>query len=252
MGKPGEPDSGRGVNEALDVINTLALHDIHSCVVGAKALVYYGAHRVPMCWDICVPTASFDAAKTLLTRAPLSQKYDLWHHTTPTLGSLAHTYPHFTLKGINFYFILTPSSDCNIACEPAQFDRSPRGVPYPRLELFAQSLLDTQQYADLADLVDGMDLEESWGEQHLRFKVTPLLVEYIRGKNERITASYEGIGINPVPARLSETPKLRERWRRIVGTKARRINDELPRERHLTRFRKVGSPDPREITDREV
>lgn len=48
LGKPGEAHCGRGVNEALAVMSALGAHDIPSCVVGAKALVYYGAHRVPM------------------------------------------------------------------------------------------------------------------------------------------------------------------------------------------------------------
>jgi hypothetical protein len=48
LGKPGELEYGRGVTQTLDVINMLAVHGIPSCVVGAFALVYYGAHRVPM------------------------------------------------------------------------------------------------------------------------------------------------------------------------------------------------------------
>lgn len=203
-----------------------------------------------------MPTASFDTAKTLFTTPPLSEKYDLWHPVLPTAGSLAHTYPRFTLKGINFFFILTPSFECNIACRPEDFERSPRGVPYPKLEVFAQSLIDTQQWADLADLVDGMDLCEIFGEWNLLFtvneEVNPEVVEYIREKNARITAAFEGTGMSPVLARLSERPKPWELWMRILRNKTRRINEELPRERYLTRFRKVDSPDPREIPDREV
>jgi hypothetical protein len=48
LGKAGEADCGRGVDEALDVINAVESSGIPCCVVGAKALVYYGAHRVPM------------------------------------------------------------------------------------------------------------------------------------------------------------------------------------------------------------
>jgi hypothetical protein len=46
-GKPGEIICGRGVDEALDVIQELEKAGIPCCVTGAKALVYYGAHRVP-------------------------------------------------------------------------------------------------------------------------------------------------------------------------------------------------------------
>ena len=48
LGKPGDADCGRGVKEILDVIGALEGHDIPCCVVGTKALVYYGAHRVPL------------------------------------------------------------------------------------------------------------------------------------------------------------------------------------------------------------
>ena len=48
LGKPGDADCGRGVAEALDVITTMEGLGIPCCVVGAKALIYYGAHGVPM------------------------------------------------------------------------------------------------------------------------------------------------------------------------------------------------------------
>lgn len=48
LGKPGAADCGRGVDEMLGVINALESHGIPCCVAGTKALVYYGAHRVPM------------------------------------------------------------------------------------------------------------------------------------------------------------------------------------------------------------
>ncbi len=129
---------------------------------------------------------------------------------------------------------------------------SPRGVPYLHLDDFAQSLLETQQYADLADLVDGMDLHQLYGELTLGFWITPGLAEYYKEKNKRIMAAFKGTGMSPVLARLNENPKLWDRWLRIVNTKEKRINDELPREMYLTRFRKVGSLDPRQIPDREV
>ena len=48
LGKPGDASCGRGVAETLAVIAALEGHSIPCCVVGTKALVYYGAHRVPM------------------------------------------------------------------------------------------------------------------------------------------------------------------------------------------------------------
>ncbi|KAK0744601.1 hypothetical protein B0T21DRAFT_281441 [Apiosordaria backusii] len=253
LGKPDDADCGRGLNETLDVIAALEGVGIHSCVVGTKALVYYGAHRVPMNWEICVPTDSYERAITLLTSPPLNEKYEVWHRVVPGPKTLMHTYPRFTLKGVNFFFILLPAFECLLSPSPDQCERSTSGIPYPKLELFAQSLLDLQQYADLEDLVDGMDLDEAWGETHLQLDKPPP-VEHIREKNDMIARSLpedmrEAVSL----ALLSERPRpSRDVWQRIVSTKHRRINDELPRHRYLTRFRKVGSKDPRERKERQV
>ena len=60
-----------------------------------------------------------------------------------------------------------PARDCHIPCAPHYFERSRSGLPYPRLEVFAQSLIDTKSLCDLEDLIDGMDLTEKWGQDHL-------------------------------------------------------------------------------------
>jgi hypothetical protein len=47
------------------------------------------------------------------------------------------------------------------------FERSTTGLPYPKLEIFAQSLLDTCNAVALADFIDGMDLSEECGAEHI-------------------------------------------------------------------------------------
>ena len=170
----------------------------------------------------------------------------------PVPGLLIHTYPRFTLKGVNFFFMLLPEFDCLLSPTPDQCEHSASGIPYPQLASLAQSLLDLQQYSDLADLVDGMDLDEAWGEAHLQLDKPPP-VEYIREKNDTIARSLpDSLAPAAVLALLSERPRLpRDVWLRTVTTKHRRINDELPRHRYLTRFRKVGSRDPREDKERQ-
>jgi hypothetical protein len=71
----------------------------------------------------------------------------------------SHTYLHFTLKGINLFFILLPTFDYLIDYRPERCKPSPSGIPYPKLEHPTHALLDTQQYTKLANPVDGMDLE---------------------------------------------------------------------------------------------
>ncbi len=147
-----------------------------------------------------------------------------------------------------------PAFECLLSPSPDQCEKSASGIPYPKLELFAQSLLNLQQYADLNDLVDGMDLDEAWGETHLLQLDKPAPVEYIREKNDMIASSLpESKKSVAFLCLLSERPRpARDEWLRIVRTKHQRINDELPRHRYLTRFRKVGSRDPRENKNREV
>ncbi|KAK4649968.1 hypothetical protein QC762_300980 [Podospora pseudocomata] len=253
LGKPDDADCGRGVQETLDVIAALESSGIPCCVVDTKALVYYGARRIPMNWEICVPTESLDGAITLLTSPPLNEKYEVWHRVLPRPQTLMHTYPRFTLKGVNFFFIIVPEFECLLSPSPDQCERSVSGIPYPKLELFAQSLIDLQQYADLDDLVDGMNLEEEWGETNLELDKPPPL-EHIREKNDMIARSLpeDMRDVTPLALLSERTRPARDAWRRSVSTKNRRINDELPRHRYLTRFRKVGSKGPRENTDREV
>ncbi len=99
--------------------------------------------------------------------------------------------------------------ECRVDCSPDQYKRNPSGIPYPKPEHLAQSLLDTQHYTDLTDLVDGMDLDDAWGETYLQLDGPPP-IEYIRDKNERIACSLPAsMKAGTVFALLSETPGAR-------------------------------------------
>lgn len=118
------------------------------------------------------------------------------------------------------------------------------GLPYPTLEMFAQSLLDTNDMVALTDLVDGMDLTEQWGSEYLKLDAENDLAWTLR-KNEKIRAS---IPFSPYSCLMELGAKpvnLRESWNTIVHTKTRRLGAELPEEYFATRFRARGSPDPR-------
>ncbi|KAE8151180.1 hypothetical protein BDV25DRAFT_153037 [Aspergillus avenaceus] len=163
-------------------------------------------------------------------------------------GSLIHTFPRFKIRGVYLYFHIVPADDCLF--NMYEVDHSPSGLPYPKLESFAQSLLDTQRRVELEDLIDGMDLTEEWGEEHLNLDKTTD-VAYAKQKNEKVLASVPP-GENPmtysgVPAR--PTP-LREIWQYHVRGKQRRISLELPVEYFATRFHAYGRGDPRLDTTR--
>lgn len=109
-----------------------------------------------------MPTDCLEKVSSLLKGEPYIQKYEACEHERPQVHSLLHTFPRFKLKDVNLWFDLIPSEDCHLVCEALNFERSTTGLPYPKLEIFAQSLLDTYNAVALADLIDGMDLSEEW------------------------------------------------------------------------------------------
>ncbi|KAB8209896.1 hypothetical protein BDV34DRAFT_210038 [Aspergillus parasiticus] len=206
FGLPGEvaPEGG-GIPDIRKVTRISKDAGIPCCMTGASALVWFGAGRVRWDSEICVPTEKMNQAVQLLN-----------------------------LRSIALRFQIHPSDDSysNIY----DVDRSPSGLPYPKLESFAQSLLDTQRRSDLSDLVDGMNLN----------------VAYAKQQNEKMAASaapgedpldYHGVPTHPTP--------LREIWQEIVRGEQKRIGIELPTEYFATRFFAHGQGDPRLDTTRD-
>ncbi|KAL2135315.1 hypothetical protein VTI74DRAFT_8968 [Chaetomium olivicolor] len=243
--EPDDRNSGRGVSEVLQVMRTLEVRGIPSCVTGARALVYYGAAKVPQDWEVAVPDELFDDAKTLFIGNP---EYKMLEPPMPQPKSLIHTYPLFRLQGASFTFMLVPVSEPSVDCDAAKCERSHNGIPYPQLQHLAQGLLDGQRYADLEDLVDGMDLDEAWGEENLQLDRVPR--EYINRRNKMIRAALPGLP--GLVALLSTAPDARRAWTCAVQRKRSRMVPKYPEERYSTRFRLIGSSDPRLDRSREV
>ncbi|KAJ8111896.1 hypothetical protein OPT61_g5608 [Boeremia exigua] len=192
-------------------------------------------------WEVCVPTEKLREASALMESIGT---YEVYPSRPPDLWSLFHTFPRFKLVGKALAFTLIPSEDAHIDCVPSNIERSRMGLPYPTLEIFAQSLLDTNNMVALTDLIDGMNLTEQWGSEHLKLDGKNDSA-WIQQKNERIRASvpltpdsclYE-LGISPI--------NLRDTWNTTVQTKERRTGAELGVEYWATRFRYRGSEDPR-------
>lgn len=103
------------------------------------------------------------------------------------------------------------------------------------------------------DFVDGMNLEEEWGEINLEFDKL-LLFEYIWEKNDMIVCFLlEDMCDVILFVLLSERMRLVwDVWWCSVSMKYWRINDELLRYRYLMRFWKVGLKDLCENIDWEV
>ncbi|ERF72001.1 hypothetical protein EPUS_09367 [Endocarpon pusillum Z07020] len=86
---------------------------------------------------------------------------------------MEHQYPRFKFVGLALFFILMTSQAWrHLPCTPENIEYSHTGLPYPKLDIFAQSLLDTWTLVDLDHLVDGMNLTLEWGEANLNLDGT--------------------------------------------------------------------------------
>lgn len=192
-------------------------------------------------WTICVPTEQLSAASSVLQS---QSTHELCAPRIPYPERLLHTFPLFKLKGFVAWVQLVPSSDCHFECTPSNFERSHKGLPYARLDIFAQSLLDTYDLVDLVDLVDGMDLSPEWGIENLQLDGT-VDVAWAEKKNEAIRSSVP-LTDSSCLLEVNTWPwSRRETWEGIVGSKQSRIGPEIPTEFWATRFRPKGDRDPR-------
>ncbi|EFR03322.1 hypothetical protein MGYG_06319 [Nannizzia gypsea CBS 118893] len=219
VGNPG--DARPSPEQISTVVSILIEAGICCCFVEEWAL-YFGTSRLPNSHsDILEPCGP------LPLRAP---------------DSLNHKYPRFKPIGRTDFWLLLPASYCHIVCVPENLEWSKGNLPYPKLQVYVQSLIDTKNLGDLEDLVDGMDLSEEWGEQNLSLEghadsnwsencIEALIAD---GTEEMF------IFIDPSP-----TPQ-REIWQKCVRNKQRRLGWKYSPEIYATRYRRHGSKDPRE------
>ncbi|KAL2071338.1 hypothetical protein VTL71DRAFT_12573 [Oculimacula yallundae] len=247
-GLPGDvyPPSGpHGVLEILEVIKILQKHDIPCCCVEISALKYYGAPRVRHDWELCVPTDKLESAAAILKSVPYEHVYEFCKDVDIVqLYSLHHTFPRFKVKGYILWFILVPSIDRHMDCTPSNFEYSSNGLPYPRLDVFAQSQLDMRDMVTLEDLIDGMDLTEEWGAKNLDLDRTndiPWAIE----KNKKIRASVP-LTLGSCFLEIATAPIVhRDTWNTLVRNKHRRMGEEHPKEFFSTQYYLKDGGDPR-------
>lgn len=105
---------------------------------------------------------------------------------------------------------------------------------------FARSLLVLQNGADLADFIDGMNLDEAWGEENIDFD--DLQEQGLDFSAECNVLFLEDGGLPGL--KLDED--YRRRWREIIGGKEGRI-EPIKQGRYKTRWRRIKNDiDPRE------
>lgn len=155
---------------------------------------------------------------------------------------MIHTYSRFKGKDTDHYFILVPSRDAHIACEPSNFTRSLRGLPYPTLTVFIQSCLDTRDSLQLVDVVDGTNVSEEWGEENLQLEGTND-VAWARDLNQR-GEDFDGGRFAHWGPFVPDMPwSRREMWQDAVRTKEDRLDWTKPRDIFITQYRMVDEPD---------
>ncbi|KAM5347241.1 hypothetical protein ACJ41O_010246 [Fusarium nematophilum] len=238
-----KPALNGGADDALRVTKLLEESGIPCCLVGISALIFYGADRVRPDWEICVPTELVDKAAQLLQSEPLSTDYCLVEPWAYPSTSLLHTYHRFKGRGTNFYFILVPSRDVHIACEPSNLTRSLKGLPYPKLDVFIQSCLDKGDDLELCDVVDGTNLPEEWGEENLELDGIND-VEWARDVNRRGREFENGKFAHWSPFVYGGSKSRRKMWQDKVRTKKDRLDWTKPSDIFVTQHRLVDMPDP--------
>jgi len=115
---------------------------------------------------MCVPESQHDKAKALINSRPGMYKAIVPRIPFQT-DRMHHLFPRYRCIASDIFFVLTTSQASHIQCVPENIVHSPMGLPYPKLPIFAQSLIDTQNATDLADLVDSQGLSLEWGRQNL-------------------------------------------------------------------------------------
>ncbi|KAK0707152.1 hypothetical protein B0T21DRAFT_298824 [Apiosordaria backusii] len=229
---------GHGTLEMLEVSRVLEENGILCAFCGVSALIYYGAGRD---WDICVPSDLVEKAAAIFKSEERSNDYfPVAAQPIPWPGSLRHTYHRFRVRNLFLHFNIVPVDDIHLELAPDKIQRSRYGLPYPKLHVLIQSFLDTKDMVSLADVVDGSDVTDEWGQEHLNLE-GETDVKWAAWKNKRIVACTSTILGGGVPSRPF---KKRDLWKDVVSTKLGRCGWKRPHTLFKTRFRLIGSIDP--------
>ncbi|KND92791.1 hypothetical protein TOPH_02802 [Tolypocladium ophioglossoides CBS 100239] len=239
-------DVGHGVGNTLRVTQILEANDITCCCVGVSALKFYGASRMRDDWEICVPTDLVPKAIRVLQSPPHSDVYVLVDSISHAqVQSMTHTYNRFQTRGLWHTFVIVPASDVHLDCRPVNIVRSLQGLPYPSLQVFAQSCLNRRNELELCDLIDGTNISEDWGEKNLNLEGTNDVdwAWAMKRRTKEWNVEKEG---KPRPIDFWPTRPKSKRliWQSQVRTKASRLDWSRPPEAFITQYRVHGSPDP--------
>ena len=192
---------------------------------------------------MCVPHDQVENAADLFHQSP-----DVFESFGPSalkrVAGLEDYYPRFKFVGLRLFFILMSDHACHLDCRSANIEHSTsRGIPFPTLPVYAQSLLDSLNIVDLEDLIDGMNLTPEWGEEHLDLEGTPD-TQWGRWKADLVSGGKATE--DNVPRWCFKPPLRRELWMKKTSSEAKRQRQGLKHNpNYETRFWRKGRKDPR-------
>ncbi len=129
-----------------------------------------------------------------------------------TTDALLASYPCFKFITLRLFVALVPAESFHLPLAvPCVIVRSERrSLPYPSFAALAQSLLDSEKFADLADLVDGMERTAEWA---------------------------AGVGLRLWDdSCLASCNSLQEKWATLRATKQKRMGFKYDPKYYKTRF----------------
>ncbi|KAF1961479.1 hypothetical protein CC80DRAFT_437292 [Byssothecium circinans] len=231
-----------GASEIRDVVRIPEGAGVPCCMVAEPALIYYGTGRVMVEWIMCVPTDQLEAAAQIFRANPIDFEPFRPSALSRPQG-IEHLFPRFKSKGLQLFFILMSAQACHIPCRPENIEYSLMGLPYPKLSIYAQSLLDTRNFVDLEDLIDGMNLTLDWGVENLDLEGT-IDADWGRWRANLLIGGQATEDQDPGWCAIP--PKRLDAWMERVSNEAKKIRQGhkyLPN--YETRFWKRGQKDPR-------
>lgn len=171
-----------------------------------------------------------------------SDKYEPAKPCPPGYKSVRYLNPFFHLKGVSFYFLITPSSRCFFDPKPENCEMS-KGVPYPTMPHFARSILALQNGADLADFVDGMNLDSEWARENIDFEDLQVKgLEFAKSMNAELVADGR-------TASFYTDINFQQLWDSTASSKESRI-EPMKKGRYKTRWRRIKKDTDPRLRDR--
>jgi hypothetical protein len=191
---------------------------------------------------MCVPTDQVEAAAQLF-RAKPSTFEPFRPSAMSRVQGMENLYPRFKFKGLRLFFILMSAQSCHMPCRPEHIEYSQTGLPYPKLPIYVQSLLDTRNFVDLEDLIDGMNLTLDWGIENLDLE-GGFDADWDEWRSNLLIG---GIEMGNHISMWRDIPEKRlDAWTKRVSDEAKKIRQGhkyLPQ--YETRFWRRGQKDPR-------